>query len=389
MAFLVKNDNYRKVLRSIWLNPGIPRIEIASTLGLDKSTITNIITKLIDLEIVAPIAEGEASRQGGRKPIKLSLDDSKRYILGIEIQPESYTILILNLHGKVLKTKQGIMEIEAENFKTVLHQIILEGESLVESLQGYLIGVGLGLSGIIDPIQNKIIRSNPLNIDSEINSINEISEELGVPIFVENDANCCAWAELVMNRAKPPQNFLSILLEFRTKDDPQSRYSGIALGLGIVNNGMVHHGEQFSAGEFRSIFWKPGNRSQFSLSDEESFMVRDNPEIFNRFAKELGQNVAFLVNILNLSHIYLAGDQIPYEDKLKKELSSSIKENWSYQSEVHNEILRASHPEDAVAYGAGAMLLEKIFSYSDVFVDRNISTEIMRKVYEKIETIVN
>lgn len=44
-----QNDiNLAMVLRTIWLQSGISRSEIAKVLGLDKSTVTNLVAKLMD-----------------------------------------------------------------------------------------------------------------------------------------------------------------------------------------------------------------------------------------------------------------------------------------------------------------------------------------------------
>lgn len=61
--------NRIRVLRTIWLNEGISRIEIAELLGLDKSTITNIVSALQKKQIITEIAEGVSGPQGGVVPL--------------------------------------------------------------------------------------------------------------------------------------------------------------------------------------------------------------------------------------------------------------------------------------------------------------------------------
>ena len=38
-----------RIFRTIWRSPGISRVDIAESLGLDKSTVTNQVNRLIDL----------------------------------------------------------------------------------------------------------------------------------------------------------------------------------------------------------------------------------------------------------------------------------------------------------------------------------------------------
>jgi len=56
-----------RIFRTIWRNPNISRIDLADTLGLDKSTVTKQVAYLIDNGLIIEKEEGEASSRGGRK----------------------------------------------------------------------------------------------------------------------------------------------------------------------------------------------------------------------------------------------------------------------------------------------------------------------------------
>ncbi|TFH04492.1 MAG: winged helix-turn-helix domain-containing protein, partial [Spirochaetales bacterium] len=42
----------RRVLREIWAQPGTSRVSIAQTLSLNKSTVTKIVTDLLEEEMI-------------------------------------------------------------------------------------------------------------------------------------------------------------------------------------------------------------------------------------------------------------------------------------------------------------------------------------------------
>ena len=65
--------NVSRILRLIWQKNGISRIEIAAELGLDKSTVTKIVSALLGVGIVKEFAHGITGPQGGRKPIYLEI----------------------------------------------------------------------------------------------------------------------------------------------------------------------------------------------------------------------------------------------------------------------------------------------------------------------------
>lgn len=101
MAQLKRNRllNTSRVMREIWINKQISRIQIAKNLGLDKSTISSIVANLLNDGIIREHAEGEAGPQGGRKPVYLTLNRSYACVLGIEFRPESYTAVAVDLQG--------------------------------------------------------------------------------------------------------------------------------------------------------------------------------------------------------------------------------------------------------------------------------------------------
>ena len=65
--------NVSRILRLIWQHKGISRIEIANELGIDKSTVTKIISNLSEIGIISEIAQGSTGPQGGRRPIFLEI----------------------------------------------------------------------------------------------------------------------------------------------------------------------------------------------------------------------------------------------------------------------------------------------------------------------------
>ncbi len=61
-----KNANTSLVAQLIWKSPGISRVDIARELNLYRSTVTNIISALIDDEVVYEGEEGSGvSREEG------------------------------------------------------------------------------------------------------------------------------------------------------------------------------------------------------------------------------------------------------------------------------------------------------------------------------------
>jgi glucokinase len=97
------------------------------------------------------------------------------------------------------------------------------------------LAVGLGLPGIVD--SSGILRAAPnlqCAIDEDVKS--RVEERLGLPVTVENDANCAAWAEARLGAGRGLDEVILVTL-------------GTGIGGGIVRRGELMRGAHGFAGE--------------------------------------------------------------------------------------------------------------------------------------------
>ncbi len=359
-----------RVLREIRLAGRISRVDIARNLNLNKSTVTKIVADLLETGIITVVAEGDVGPQGGRKPKYLTLDAAFGCVLGVEIRTDSWVAVAVDLHGRIIDTRSEPLALGSARIVDAFLEIV---DNLRTELNGNghrVLGVGLGLAGIVNHIDGILLRSNPLRVHEPLQVYDEASQRLGLPVFMDNDANCGCWAELAFPEIGRHDNSVFVLGEFRLANTRDFDYQSVSVGLGFVLGGNVHHGRDFSAGEFRSILWRPGNTTQFSVSDTEASPVRDNPELHQRMFRELCAHIAFLVNTLNLDHV-LFGDSFDFpREFVTRVCTEAINENWSYSNPVGCDVGVSSLGEHTVAYGAAGMFLEHLFSIPDVDASR-------------------
>ncbi len=353
--------NFFRVLRSIWKSRGTSRTELASAHGLDKTTVSQIVGELVERGVVRVADVDTTNARPGRRSEILTVDESWGTVAGIEIRPDGVNASAVDLGGAVLATHHHRQIVERSN----LHEAVfssLEGLLADDRVSNRpLIGVGVGATGVVARHERTIVRSLPLNIADPYDFGRQIARHLPVPVILDNDANCCAWGELVYDADRAPNNFLFVLLEFRT-GPARSMYGGdIGLGLGFVIDGSVYYGETGSAGEFRSLFWHPGYTNQFAVPDVEAVDVLNRPDVLPRLVDEIARHVALLVNTLNLGRVYVGGDVGSIQELLIATIETAIAGNWPYDDRVECGVELATHAQDIVAVGAAAMVLEHIF----------------------------
>ncbi|WP_245537710.1 ROK family transcriptional regulator [Sediminispirochaeta smaragdinae] len=379
-----KMINRSRIMREIWINRETSRVEIARSLGLDKSTISHAVNELIEKGVIIESSEGSSGPQGGRKPVHIKLNREYGAVLGVEFRPDSYTAVAVDLEGDIIYSRFERTAIAGEEFTSVVIEILHMLIDELERKEVNLLGIGVGLSGVVNAQNGTIRYSEPFGIDSTFDFFTNIASRFDIPLFIDNDANACVWGELAFHRRKDLKDFIFLLLEFRetgTNEDRDCTKTGkIGVGIGIVINGNVHYGHQYAAGEFRSLFRTEDSVGQFSLTSDEHRRIFDDDAVMNKFLHELGAHAGLLVNVFNMSHIILGGAFDELGPRVKDIFEQEIKKSWPYPytPDIKKSIWYSSFADRAVAYGAAGMVLNTLFSDLEVME----GTSLMRNLRE-------
>ncbi len=362
MANYISEVNITRVLRAVYLNHGLSRVDIAKLLGLNKSTVSKIVGYLEEIGIVETAAVGDAGPTGGRRPIHLRIRPNWGCIMGVEIQTEAFTVVGINLNGDVFFSHTEPLDLRGKHIVDTFVEIVRQFLPSLDALEMPLIGIGVALPGFVDPERGVLRASKPLEIYQDVPFVHEARKRLGlsIPILVDNDANCGCWGELAFKHTDRPPNFLFVLGELRKHTIEMDDYRIMALGLGLVLNGSVHHGHEFSAGEFRSINYHPDTVNQFAVTDDEARQFLQNPRVDSIIVDQLARHIAFLVNVLNLGKVVIGGPLETLSEELTAAIYHHIRVNWAYPEPVKCQVAVSRLGEQAAAYGAAGMFIEHL-----------------------------
>lgn len=350
-----KNSNISRTLEIIWRNNAVSRVEIARQLDLYRSTVSNIINSLIDVGLVFETEEGVSHPQGGRKPIFLSLNKNFGSILGIEIQPGNYKAVLVNLNGEVLyKVAENITIDSLEvSIKSILNKILPQ----TEKLQVPLLSICVGIPGIIDSENHKIIESTPFYLNNY--SLKDFAKKnIVYPFLIENDANCLAWLQLTRKRKTSLKDFLVLMAE--------EHDNGIGVGISMTFDNKVRYGKRYGSGEYIANSWRPGDTGQNGMSLEERKRVLSDPVLYNQWIKELFETLTPTISLLAPDCIFVHGEPTKKHKTLLPFLKNEVPQFFAVLEKQKCILEFATDDTYEVALGAASMMLQKLFTVPDI-----------------------
>ena len=365
--------NETRILREIWLNPGVSRIGIARSLRLSKAAVTNIVGGFLDEGLIVPAKTPDITNTNGRRPTGIYLNTAAGCIIGIEVETDRWYAAALDLRGARLDTLPAVPISPETRLTEAVDTALTAAVNRQRAAGRIVLGAGIGLSGLVNPHRGIILSSNPLGVESPLHLTAPLRDKFGFPVVIENDANCCCWKTMIEHGSNRDRNFIALLGELRrTRLHPADGYSelsGIGVGLGIVINDSVVYGNGFSAGEFQSIFKTPlnTNPSQFGIQLDQLPSLRHDEKLWRDLMTELSRNLALLVNTLNTTSIIIFGDFARRAEPLVSILTEEIQNNWPYTSHVSCKVKVDDDCTHSAASGAAALLLHRFFSRPDAW----------------------
>jgi N-acetylglucosamine repressor len=219
------------VLRTVYESGPLSRADVARATGLTRTTVSDVVERLIKDELVSEIGTGPST--GGKAPILLQVPADARHLLGVDVDRERLSGALVNLHGEVL-SRQSRTLIGQDG-----QESLVELESLVSSLvdlaERPLVGVGVGAPGLIDTATGTVRWA--VGLDWRDVPIGErLTVLTGLPTVVVNDSQAAAMAEWAFGRKEGSSTMVVVKV-------------GEGIGAGIVIGGRLFTGDDFGAGE--------------------------------------------------------------------------------------------------------------------------------------------
>jgi predicted NBD/HSP70 family sugar kinase len=359
--------NMNLILEQIKANGPISRADIARNLSCSKSMVTINMEELIRYGLVKEIGKGNSTT--GRKSTLLEFNPKSHFVIGADIRPDHFKVIISDLDGNISFTHPFKLRNTNPNYliPTISRFILLTIERAgIEKTA--ILSVGMMVSGIVDPNLGIVKYSALLGWHNPVELAAQVQEAVQLPVYVENDVNALALAEywLYYNR----QTISSIAYIYINK----------GVGGAYISSGAICQGADFAFAEFGKLIIS-GDQGPASLESYVSF-----DSLIKRFKIPLKQSrikalndylsinketafqlYAFLISCLSQAltiivavlnpHIFLLGGGLEFPDNFFRDLIENTRVMLPALPNRTLRIISASLGQEKEALGAAAVAL--------------------------------
>ena len=357
----------------------ISRADIAQKIGLNKGTVSSLVNELIEEKLIYELGPGQSS--GGRRPLMLLFNQEAGYSIGIDLGVNYIFGVLTDLNGNIIEEINENMTVRSYDvFVEKLKLVIKRLMSFTNKSPYGIIGIGIGVPGLVNNEGHILLVPN-LGWKN-IRLKEEIENEFGITVIVENEANAGAYGEKLFGAGRNFDNIIYVS-------------PGIGIGVGIIIKEELYTGINGFSGEMgHTIIQLHGKDCQCGSSGcweryaSEQALLESAPNVlpleyagqelsiellielaengnqdvsrlFNNIGEYLGVGITNMINTFNPEQIIIGNRLAMAKDLLKIPIHTFIKR---HTMEFHQKDLTISFSVlemHATAMGVAALSIKR------------------------------
>ena len=377
---LIRHINQTRVLRLLKEEGTLSRAELARSLNLTRSTLTAVTDELVEMDMVIEAGQSFITQTTGRPGTGLKLNPEGAFFLGAEINVEHIHLVLINLEGSIIYRETT--KLRSTKPEAVCRDLVDLAKAVWSVQLGgshRLRGVGVTVSALVDT--QGVIRSAPTFRWHHVDLKSAITSQLDIPIFVENDANGAALAELSFGRRKGQSDLCLLFLD-------------VGVGAGMIFDRRIFRGSDGLAGEIGHLTLDTASNGQAEgmgflethlgrdallasyrrvggkAKDIETFLrdlrkeVPSAQKIVRIWGEWLTLAIRNLADLFNPKRVILAGSLSELFRFVEEDVRRRLRERC-FPTVENLEIDLSSFGKDSSALGGAALVYDRIFSVPD------------------------
>jgi predicted NBD/HSP70 family sugar kinase len=378
---LIRQINQARVLRLLKEEGTLSRAELARSLNLTRSTLTAVTEELMEMDLVVEAGQSFITQATGRPGTGLKLNPEGAFFLGAEMNVEHIHLLLINLEGSIVyRQTKPLRSIKPEAVCRDLVDLVRAVWTVQLGRSDRLRGVGVTISALVDT--RGVIRSAPTTFRwHHVDLKSAITSQLEIPVFIENDANGAALAELSFGPRKGQTDLCLLFLD-------------VGVGAGMIFDRKLFRGSEGLAGEIghltldrasneqvegigflgthlgRDALLRSYRRVGGKANDIKTFLQdlkKGRPsaqEITMIWGEWLTLAIRNLADLFNPQRVVLAGSLSELFRFVEEDVQRRLRERC-FPTVENLQIDLSSFGNDSSALGGAALVYDRIFSVPD------------------------
>ena len=224
------------IIKRLYFDKAMSCAELSELFDKSIPSIAKAINELIAEGFV--VEQGYAPSSGGRRPLLYSIKPDAMYILAIAMDQLSTRIQLLDLfnHPVAEALSLDLKLLNNSNALSILVQNINRYIDKSPVTRERIAGIGIGMPGFVNVVEG----INYTYLDAGKSLTEYLSEETGLPTYIDNDSSLIALAEQKFGIAKAQKDVMVVNL-------------GWGIGLGMIVKDEIYRGHNGLAGELSHI----------------------------------------------------------------------------------------------------------------------------------------
>ena len=277
-----------------------------------------------------------------------------KYSIGVDIGGSNLKAVLLDENFKEVQVLDlATPRDNAEHFLIMLQALIDPLIKTARQEKCEIKGIGIGIPGLYDYKNNKIITLPNLSILNGLALAGRLEEKYGLPVKIDNDANCFVLAESRIGVGKKYDNIFGLTL-------------GTDVGSGWWFEGKIYHGHHRSVNEItRMVIEAPRNLEELYQgivkTDAEELAERayrgdqEAQLAFENLGYYLGLACANVVNLLDPEAIVIGGRVTRSSDLFFPKIKKVVADLAMHPEARNIKILKAKVKGEVGAKGAALL----------------------------------
>jgi predicted NBD/HSP70 family sugar kinase len=392
----VQEMNRSLIIRLLQRSRTISRADLAKRSGLKQATITNIINDFINWGLVEEtgLIEGEK----GRRSIGLGMRCENYKVISVRLSRKYFHIAVFDVSGKQYQLKQYAIDSQ-EELELLLETISKELKKIIAAFSNdRILGIGIAIPGPLTKAEGSIVFFTGFVKWQNIDITKHLKSELGLPVYLEQDANAASLAEwTAIEDHNENETVLCIMV-------------GQGIGAGIVDSGKLLLGKLGIAGEIghmslqydgpkcecgnygcMDVFCSTSavlREIRSSINDFPNSVLssrctigdviaayRDGDElakkVINKAARYLGYGIASLTNVINPGTIIIGDEMSKAGEAFLNEIIKTVKSRIQEKVFNNTKIILSKFEDDPALIGASYLVINEAIKQPKTFIHKN------------------